>query len=122
MNEGTTKLLEQLAQKLGTTSEYLWGILLKQAPISATMNTLGFIIILLIGIVLYKLHNSFMINENKTSYYNLGDNLGIPMFIVSIFWFGMVIFVFAKLPYILNGFFNPEFWAFNYILDSLSNN
>lgn len=29
MDHNTQKLLEQLAAKLGTTTEYLWGILLK---------------------------------------------------------------------------------------------
>lgn len=35
MNEGTERLLTQLAEKLGTTTEYLWAVLLKQAPIDA---------------------------------------------------------------------------------------
>lgn len=37
MEEKTIKLIEQLAQKLGTTTEYLWAVLLKQAPIDATV-------------------------------------------------------------------------------------
>lgn len=38
MNEQTVKLVEQLAQKLGTTTEYLWNVLIKQAPISAAID------------------------------------------------------------------------------------
>ena len=38
MNEATAKLIEELAAKLGTTAEHLWGVLVRQAPISATVS------------------------------------------------------------------------------------
>lgn len=67
MNEQTAKLLEQLASKLGTTSEYLWNILLKQAPIDATVTLLQTLFLFFVGWGLWKVHKklipSDLINE-----------------------------------------------------------
>lgn len=38
MNDQTLQALAALAQKLGTTAEFLWVVLLKQAPITAAVN------------------------------------------------------------------------------------
>ena len=38
MDEKTLSALTTLAQKLGTTAEYLWGVLLKQAPITGAIE------------------------------------------------------------------------------------
>ena len=40
MNEEAIALLKELAEKLGTTSEYLWEALLRQAPITGTIDLL----------------------------------------------------------------------------------
>ena len=40
MDEKTLHALTALAQKLGTTAEYLWGVLLKQAPITGIVDLL----------------------------------------------------------------------------------
>jgi len=68
MNENTAKLIEQLAQKLGTTSEYLWGVLLKQASISATVTLLKTIAILLFGWFLWKTHKRLLKKESEDRY------------------------------------------------------
>ena len=34
MNDQTVQLLRELAEKFGTTTEHLWGVLIKQAYIS----------------------------------------------------------------------------------------
>lgn len=38
MNEQTLKILSDLSNKMGTTTEYLWTILLKQGPISGIID------------------------------------------------------------------------------------
>ena len=38
MDDKTLQALTALAAKLGTTAEYLWGVLLKQAPISGALD------------------------------------------------------------------------------------
>jgi hypothetical protein len=38
MDEKTLQAVTALANKLGTTAEYLWGVLVKQAPISGALD------------------------------------------------------------------------------------
>ena len=38
MDEKTLQVLTALANKLGTTAEYLWGVLLRQAPITGVID------------------------------------------------------------------------------------
>ena len=38
MDDKTLQALTTLAAKLGTTAEYLWGVLLRQAPITGAIN------------------------------------------------------------------------------------
>jgi len=110
MNDNTTKLLEQLANKLGTTSGYLWGVLVKQAPVSATITLMYLLLTIAYGFVLYKTY------KKAFSVY------AMPRF----FWIGaavlfgiIFIILFFSLDNIINGYFNPEYWALNKILESI---
>lgn len=38
MDDKTLQALTDLANKLGTTADYLWGVLLKQAPLTGAIN------------------------------------------------------------------------------------
>lgn len=118
MNNETQKAIELLAQKLGTTSEYLWGILLSQAPIDATMHVVYLFLSILLCFALYRIHKYLMNDDNEISYYNY-EGLEIFMIIVA----GLVSAIFAALLFTvgnaLNGFFNPEFWALNYVMNHI---
>ena len=59
MENTALKLLETLATKLGTTTEYVWSVLVKQAPISAITNASYLIIGIIVPILLWKLHLYF---------------------------------------------------------------
>jgi len=118
MNTETIKLIEQLAQKLGTTSEYLWLVLLKQAPISATISLIQIILTIVAGIALFKMNKHFSDDDNKLSYYN-ADFLPLPMAIATVLWAIFAIAGFFYIGDIFNGYFNPEFWALDYIFNSL---
>lgn len=123
MNEGNLKLVEQLAQKLGTTAEYLWGILVKQAPISATIDLIYFVIIVISGIILFKIHQ-YLGKETETTnsiYCEKGENVAVPMVIAAMIWVICFIICFFSIGNIINGFFNPEYWALKEILDSCKN-
>lgn len=48
MNEETSKLIRELADKLGTTAEHLWSVLVKQAPISSATDCVGLIVLWII--------------------------------------------------------------------------
>lgn len=121
MNENTAKLLEQLAQKLGTTSEYLWKVLLKQAPIDATVNLIQIMLIMLFGLVLYKIHRRLMKEDanNDTGYYKYEEMAAIPMIIGGVVFAIMFIWAFCCIGDVVNGYFNPEYWALNKVLSSV---
>lgn len=121
MNEQATKLIEQLAQKLGTTSEYLWGILLKQATIDATITLIQCILIWLGVIVFYKFHKYFSKKEDRTySIYDRNETICATMVIASFIMGVMLIISFFSINSIISGYFNPEYWALNEILKSLN--
>ena len=67
MNENTARLLDNLATKLGTTSEYLWSVLLKQAPISGWIAVVE-IVIFVVGIVaiaiIFNIHTAIIAFAN----------------------------------------------------------
>lgn len=119
MNDQTAKLLEQLASKMGTTSEYLWSILLRQAPIESTITLIQVILIMGVGVVLFKCHKHFMNDKNDMSYYEKEETLGIPMILAAVIWFIFFLAAIVCLDEIINGYFNPEFWALDYIMDKL---
>lgn len=120
MNEQSTKLLEQLANKLGTTSEYLWGILIKQAPIDSTITLVQFALIAIYGIILYRLHIKFSkeTEDENSIYENDGVIQGI-MVIGFIIFAILTICAFFGIPSVFNGYVNPEYWALREVLNSI---
>ena len=118
MNDQTTKLLEQLASKLGTTSQYLWGVLLKQAPIDATISLIQTAIILLMGWGLWKVHKNLMNDDASISYSQQGEAVGIPMILATILWAVFFIAAFLCAGEIVYGYFNPEYWALHKVLEN----
>jgi hypothetical protein len=121
MNEQTTKLVEQLAIKLGTTADYLWSVLLKQAPISALTDLIYFMLISIGGIILFKTHKSFSKPGEDTweNKYDKSDGLVVAMGVIAVIWVLLFIVAFLSLGNVINGFFNPEYWALNQILSNL---
>lgn len=123
MNQQLSQLLEKLATKLGTTTEYLWGVLLKQARISATITLIYFLLCIVVGFVFYKLHISFSRTDSKNPHSNNAyyehEELGIIMSIAVGVWGICFILVTMSLSNIFNGYLNPEYWALNKILDSI---
>jgi hypothetical protein len=125
MNDNTAKLLEQLAAKFGTTTEYLWGALLRQAPIDSTINLIQIALVMLFGGFLYKTHKRLMKKESNGDYaetyyekYEMGATL--PMVIGVIIFAVFFIASFFCIPDVINGYLNPEYWALDKILSSFS--
>lgn len=121
MNETTAKLLEQLSAKLGTTSEYLWSVLLKQAPIDATITLVQTIMVIIAGIAIFKFHVHLSNDDNELSHYESEALAGL-MFVLAIVWIIFAIACFFCMEDIVNGYFNPEYWALNKILSALKTN
>ena len=109
--EQVVQVLEAMAVKLGTTTEYLWGILVKQAYVCATYTLLQIILVVICGFVLYSLHQKFLKeDEDRNCLYDVGEGLaiGLPMVIAAIVW---AIFVVASFICIgdLNGHISRHF-------------
>lgn len=110
-----TPLLEQLALKLGTTTEYLWGVMLKQAPIEGFVWVAQFCA-MLVGIFgLYRL----------TKYLAKQDSWDEPHIVVPVIFAWIVmgmffLFIFLSVSTIVACFLNPEYWALEQILDKLN--
>lgn len=124
MNEQTTKLIEQLARELGTTAEYLWTVLIRQAPISAVIDLVYLIIVSLMGIALYKVH-LYLSKEGENNHYEESiyeDNpgVGFAMIFSAIIWGIFFIVCFFSITNIVNGFFHPEYWALKEVLNTLN--
>ncbi len=124
MNDNTAKLLKQLAQKLGTTTEYLWRVLLKQAPVSATTTLLQILLILLFGWGLWKVHKHLMKKKGEEKYSeNIYEEWGMgaifPMILGALIFSIMLVISLFSISDIINGYFNPEYWALKELLNTL---
>lgn len=121
MNKETQQLIEQLAQKLGTTSEYLWQVLVNQAQISATTTLIQTLLIIIGSILLYRLHVNFLKETNKRDsiYYRYEEAVSIPMGIAAFVMTILIVVAFLCVDDIINGYFNPEYWALNKILNTI---
>lgn len=110
MDDKTEVLLTKLAEKFGTTAEHLWGILIRQAPISSVCDIITTILCLayvLWSIWYFRTHARI---EDKPR--------------LSAFWFLVLGFIPAcmflyglcSMPLIISGFINPEYWALKQII------
>jgi hypothetical protein len=121
MNENTTALLEKLATKLGTTSEYLWGVLIRQAAISATTDLIYVILIGCLGVAIWKLHKRFLKKDahGDTVYENNEGLVVTPMLCAAIIFGFAAIWAFFAIGDIFTAYLNPEYWALKEILDTV---
>ncbi len=116
-------LLEQLAEKLGTTVEYLWGVLIKQASVTVIVNigvNLIFVCLIIFLIVLGKKLTSKLkpTEDNKYPKAIIEDDDG-----VFFTWAGIIVVVTISFFIILlssgeivNALCNPEYWALKEVL------
>jgi hypothetical protein len=107
-------LLEELANKLGTTMEHLWNILMHQAYIEAFKN----IIMIAFFIVLEILISKYTFKYNKGKSLEDIDDFGsiaiiILSIVISIFIIAMIV---SLVPETIDAIFNPEYWALNHII------
>lgn len=126
MNESQTQLLQQLADKLGTTTEYLWGVLLRQAPIDA-ITTLVAICILLgaaIMVTFVTIKNSVDQRDAegrfvKSAKWNDKEGLQFSCAAAAVsafLWVFALVGFLAGISDVVNGFVNPEYWALKEVL------
>ena len=116
-------LLEQLASKLGTTVEMLWGVLLKQAMISGVVDLL-----IIIGLVVVAVFWTRFVIKKTTSpgrdpergweldadWRDEAKCFGWLSVFLTFGFIALIITFTAET--IVSAFINPEYWALNKIL------
>lgn len=117
MDEKYQQLIEALAAKLGTTAEHLWGVLVKQAPISGAVDLVLCIVIAAAAwwwVALVKRKTTKPPKTDDDRYPNAEWNDGAAV----LSWIGAVIAVVFALVCIVcsaqgivAAFANPEYWA-----------
>lgn len=119
MDEQTAALLGKLAAKLGTTSEYLWGVLLKQAPIQAWIMAAEYALTIIVIAAIWKCRKpigEWLKNAADGDAEPVVVIGGIVFVVVAIIWLIACVFCF---PEMVTGFLNPEYWALKEILSSV---
>lgn len=117
MDEKFQKLIEALAAKLGTTAEHLWGVLVRQAPISGAVDLVLCVVIAAVTVwwVALVKRKTTCPPETKTNRYPKAEWRDEGAFLA---WIVTVIFgVLALISAIVSAqgivaaFANPEYWA-----------
>ena len=110
--EVVTTALQSLAEKLGTTAQYIWGLQVKQAYVVGFVALAGFLFgaIMIIGSIwmFYKLFNNNSKEETEVKGFLFVGSL-VSLIIGCIFcasWFSTV----------LNCFINPEYYALKQLI------
>lgn len=109
MNETTDKLIRDLAEKLGTTADHLWQVLVRQAPITAITQlviwgliTATFTLLLIAGVRRCKKE---------------GDDVAICTSISAGLGLGICLLWFAFDGHAaITALLNPEYWALKQII------
>ena len=113
MNKETQELIERLSEKLGTTADHLWGVLIKQAPIQAIIDGITMAALIVLSILALKLF--------KDKYKKLWDTDAEPLVIVAGLFTAMlvvatIIIVCTTFDTTVTAVFNPEYWALKQII------
>lgn len=119
MDDQTTKALQELASKLGTTVTYLWHILIRQAFITGMKHLIFYFFVVIIGVVLFKLHKKFSKPGGKYEGGDAPELVKCPMIVFFIFWLILVGGSIATMSATIDCFFNPEYWALNEIMKNI---
>lgn len=113
MNDQISQLLEQLADKFGTTADHLWGVMLKQAPIQATTELVFFAVFFAgLAIAFKKLKKLPLLDEYKCPVLEACVAWVVYACIAILFFNALV----TCLPLDIAAFVNPEYWALRQII------
>lgn len=122
MDAKTTALIEKLADKLGTTAEHLWGVLIAQAPISGFVDLIicSALVFAAVGVVRFVKRKTTTLEPTSENGYITAewehDGAALGWFITGIFVLGVGTVVLASIQSIAAAFLNPEYWALTRVL------
>ena len=106
--EVVTTALQPLADKLGTTAPYVWGLQVKQAYVDGFVALGG----LMFGIFLCVLSLLLVKHLRKEEYIDIGDCF-LVLFPVFVTGLGFILINFST---VLNCFVNPEYYALQQLI------
>ncbi len=115
-------MLRELAEKMGTTSEYLWTVMIKQAFLSG-ITLIGVMVVFVIIIPMWvrfakHVYRLTIIENSKDRWH---EEVMIPIYIISGILGVATIITSIILPIeMATCFFNPEYWALKNILSKIN--
>jgi amino acid transporter len=112
-----TNLLEGLANKLGTTTDHLWNVLMHQAHIEAFKNIATIVFFIIADTLMFKY--AFKHNKDKNLKNTKGDFESIAMLLFVVILVFIIVITVNLLPETIDAIFNPEYWALHNILKSI---
>jgi hypothetical protein len=122
MDDKTTALIEKLAEKLGTTAQHLWDVLLHQAPISGGIDLVTDIVMVILAIVLMRFVKDKTTKPAKTEYNKYPEaeweheGAVLAWIATAVYFITTQVVVIGSAQGIVAAFFNPEYWALSHIL------
>jgi hypothetical protein len=113
------EFLVTFAEKIGTTVDKLWSALLKQAPISGTIDIVIYLAMIFVSIIAFKVISKKTTVQEGEKYADWeGEKIGIA-WAVYIFVVGIISIAFlCNVGNTISAFFNPEYWALMQIVGS----
>jgi len=92
-----------------------------QAPIDATISLFHTICVILFGLTLWITHIRLLRERNddgfrETGYERYEEKAIIPMILATFLFLIFFFYCLFSIGNIINGYFNPEYWALNRIL------
>lgn len=109
MNEQTGKLIRELADRLGTTAEHIWGVLVRQALISGITNLIvcaAWCVFIAWG---------YRLLRRKTKGWET-EGLALAWSLWCIVAISMIIIAGCSLESIVAALINPEYWALKQVI------
>lgn len=113
MNDKTIELINRMAEKLGTTAEHLWGVLVKQAVIGAYANITAWALACILCFA------ALALTQKKARYDFTNDELTPSSIIFALCVmgaFGLLVLAAFEGSSNLTRIMNPEYWALTQIL------
>lgn len=123
MDDKTLQALTALANKLGTTAEYLWSVLLKQAPITGVVDLLVMAAWVAAAAMWFKLvqrktKKPPATEQDRYPSADWTDEVGIGLAWASVVVVTILValIIGTNLSTTIAALFNPEYWALKQIL------
>lgn len=120
MDPRTEALIRELADKLGTTGEHLWGVMVRQALISGLTSIVicGAMVTVLYFAVIYYRRKTTPQGEEKYAEWGgtFDERRDLGQLFLVLFSAGTVVAVVFSVENIATALLNPEYWALKQLL------